>query len=128
MLAFPSMLAKACQDNFIKIPEDSKIDDWNYLEEVKNEFIHFYVFCKLQLCKPCVHGEHFDNAKIISCFSEENLQVATFAHFFEAGFKINLIAATEISMQDRIKASDDLVAWGVRERLDKMWSNYFGVY
>lgn len=83
MIASASMLIPAAQNAGMKCPEDLDNKD---LEKIKGDFPHFYAFCILQLCRPVrYHGEHHDNAKLISQISVERVMEMSIDDYIKAG-------------------------------------------
>lgn len=79
MLMTPTLLIDASEQAGIKVPKD--VYDFPVVD-----FPHFDVFCKLQLNRPCTLGEHWDNAKVIAQFSEEEIKQLTVSQAISAGF------------------------------------------
>jgi hypothetical protein len=80
MMAFPSMLVRAAEEARMKVPDDP--NDFN-----AEEFPHFQCFCSLQLCRPITWGEHWENAKVIAGFTEDEIKAATLETFIERGLQ-----------------------------------------
>lgn len=75
------MLTAAAQLAGMKVPPDP--DDFD-----PEKFPHFHVFCLLQLSRPVrVHGEHWNNAKVIADIPEDKLRTMTLGDFIEAGLE-----------------------------------------
>lgn len=82
MIVFPSMLIKAAKEVNMAVPEPVPED----IDSIKDDYPHFFVFCQVQLCRSLVYwGEHFDNAKVIMKFSEEEIMEITLDDLFNAG-------------------------------------------
>lgn len=81
MLAFPSMIAEAATKAGIKVPEDPD-SDFN-----RAEFPHFIVFCTVQLARPIQWGEHWDNAKVVAQFSDDEIKKATLEDLLARGLR-----------------------------------------
>lgn len=81
MMIFPGMLIEAAKRAGIKVPEvDVDKEDYD-----KYQFPHFGVFCNMQLNRPVVWGEHWDNAKIIATIPEDKIKDVTLSNLFELG-------------------------------------------
>jgi hypothetical protein len=87
MICHPSNLVPAAKRAGMKTPY---LPD-NY-EELKNDYIHFYIFCKLQLDRPLdwdeakwEESEH--NAKIIASIPTEEITQLTLGDLILKGFK-----------------------------------------
>jgi len=78
MMAFPGMLVGAAEKAGMKVPPDPD----NFLAE---EYLHFQVFCILQLWRPIKWGEHWENAEIIASIPEEELKTMTLEDFLDKG-------------------------------------------
>lgn len=80
MLAFDKMLIDAAKNAGIEIPSD--LDNYN-----RDQFPHWYIFCISQLGRPCPFpGCHYDNAKIISSISKDEIQKVSLSDLEEKGF------------------------------------------
>jgi hypothetical protein len=78
MLIFPQMLVAAANEASIKVPEDLENYD-------KNEFPHWFILCATQLARPMRPGEHWENAKIISNLTFEQLSTMSYDDFAAIG-------------------------------------------
>lgn len=78
MMAFPAMLIGAAEQAGIAIPPD--VDNFD-----KNQFVHFYILCQTQLCRPMDFGEHFDSAKQLAKLDAEQLKTMTVDQLEAAG-------------------------------------------
>lgn len=81
MFAFPALLVSAATDAGMPVPPDP-----NDFEDEK--YPHFSVFCAVQLGRPMVPGEHFDNAKIISGLTNEEIRTVTLEGLIAKGLRI----------------------------------------
>jgi len=82
MIAFPAMLIEPAKKAGIKIPDN--VDDYD-----KEKFAHFFVFCFAQLGQSMPYpSAHWDNAKIIASFSDEEIKLVTGKMLLEKGFAI----------------------------------------
>ncbi len=70
MMAFPGMLVGAAKKANMNVPDNP--DDYD-----QEQFPHFDVFCKVQLGRRMVPGEHWDNAEIIASISKEEIKTIT---------------------------------------------------
>lgn len=77
-MAFPEMLVGAAQHANIAVPDD--LENYN-----KEEFPHWFILCATQLCRPMQHGEHWENAKVITTLTLEQMQTMTYEDFQEIG-------------------------------------------
>lgn len=84
MLAFPSMLVGAAEAAGIKCPPDPDDEkSWK-----KEEYLHFFVFCNVQLGRSMRSpSQHWDNAKIIAALTEAECKTVTPAHLTDKGFE-----------------------------------------
>ena len=78
MLAFPGMLVSAAEKAGMKVPKNPD----NFDMEL---YPHFQILCTSQLCRPMVHGEHWENAKIIAKIPEDEIMIITFKDLRELG-------------------------------------------
>jgi len=83
MIVFPEMLIPAAKATDMKVPDE--LDD-SCLDDIKQDYPHFWVFCQIQLCRRMLNwSEHWDNAKVIAAIPEERLKAMTVADFISAG-------------------------------------------
>jgi hypothetical protein len=83
MMGFEGMLVDAAIAAGMKVPPDP--DNTPYRKE---DFPHFWVFCRLQLNRAIQWGEHWENAKVIANIPEEKLKTMTLEHFIAEGLRI----------------------------------------
>ena len=81
MIAFPMLLVNPAKEAGIKVPPD--------LEAFEAElYPHFTVFGNLQLGRPMPSpNSHFNNAKIVAQFSDEDILTATVQDFIDKGWE-----------------------------------------
>lgn len=89
MLAFPSMLLSACDEEGIPTPNDDELlgadEDVNLFRE---SHPRFFIFCLLQLGRSMDDwGEHWHNASVIGKLSDEEAMKMTPEDFRNAGFR-----------------------------------------
>lgn len=104
MLAFPSMLFKACEEAGIPHPENP--NDYS-----NDEYPHFLVFTLLQLGIPMEPGDQFYNAIVLSAFTREQIRNATPAHFYVAGFSNQDWDTTSFNSEFLESAVRDVKRW-----------------
>lgn len=80
MMAFPSMISGAAHDAGMKVPPDPDSDF------DKNEYVHFWVYCQMQLGVPVKWGNHWKNSEILAAIPEEKLKSMTASDIFDMGF------------------------------------------
>ena len=80
IMMFPEMLASVASATNMKVPEDCD----NYKP---GDFPHFQVFCNIQLGREFSHGEHFNNAEIISKISDDEIRNVTLEDLIELGIE-----------------------------------------
>lgn len=78
MLAYPSMLVPAAKAANMKVPHNPD----RYKAE---NYPHFDVFCKLQLCRRMQPTEHWENAKVIAAVPDDKIRTMTLGDFVDAG-------------------------------------------
>jgi hypothetical protein len=83
MMVFPGMLTPAAKEVGMKMPAD--LGKGYSIEDFKEEYPHFYVFCVVQLCRSMRFGEQFDNAKIIQEIPEDEIMKVTLAELLNKG-------------------------------------------
>jgi len=84
MIAFPELLIEPANRAGIPTP-----DDVTRYEEYAELYPHFFVFCQMQLGSPMPYPSvHFDNAKIIAMFTEEDFFTLTDQDIINHGFQI----------------------------------------
>ncbi len=108
MLAFPSMLIGPAVAAGIKTPID--VDAYD-----RDKFIHFYIFCWLQLCRPMkYYYEHWDNAKVLAKFDEVQVRTSSPLHYILAGFTgLEYTPGDPDFAEEEKKALADLKEWGI---------------
>lgn len=83
MLAFPGMLIDAAVSAGMAVPPEEQVDEMKF--DV-NLYPHFFVFCMIQLARPVAyHGEHWENAKVISSVPESDIRRVTLDNLIEKG-------------------------------------------
>jgi len=107
MLCYPSMLVGPAKDAGMETPEDPE-DFSSY------DYPHFQVFCVLQLGWSMRPGAHFDNAKVIAKFSEEQVRSVGKMHFFLAGFETSELV--DIEVEAKCKIIKELREWGILDK------------
>lgn len=85
MMCFESMLITAAQKAGMKVPPDKLLDKNEEESFKKEEYPHFFIYCRLQLGRPIVWGEHWENAEIIAKVPEEKLMKMTLEDFLVLG-------------------------------------------
>lgn len=80
MLIYPTMIKKAACDAGMEVPPDVNKD---YDRE---KYLHWHVYCTLQLGVPVTWGNHWKNAKIIAKIPVEKLKEMTYQDFKDLGF------------------------------------------
>ena len=92
MLAFPGMLVSAAQKAGINVPPtlDGTAEKavTESVEDYKEHFPHFYVFCMVQLCQPMVMGEQWDNARVVASVPTEDIKSVTVLDLIARGLSI----------------------------------------
>jgi hypothetical protein len=84
MITFPEILKAPANKAGIQMP-----DDVSRYEEYAELYPHFFVFCRMQLGSPMPYPSvHFDNAKIIALFTEEDFLTLTYEDIVNHGFQI----------------------------------------
>lgn len=78
MIVFPEMLVEAARQAKMKVPADPE----NYDQK---KYLHWHVFCAIQLCRSTRPGEHWDNAKIIAKLPVKRVMNITLAELLELG-------------------------------------------
>ena len=86
MIVFPQMLSNAAEQAGMKIPPSLGDKDFD-VEACREAFPHFFVFCCVQLGRPCRHGEHFENAKVIARLTDEQIVSVTLKQLIELGLE-----------------------------------------
>lgn len=85
MIVFPSMIAEAAERAGMKVPPN--VDNVNFEpDSCKEEYPHFFAYCCLQLCRPIIWGNHWQNAEIIAKVPEDKLKTMTEQDFRNLGF------------------------------------------
>jgi hypothetical protein len=113
MLAFPSMLFPACKEAGISYPENA---DENIVRE---DYPHFHTFCALQLGKRMTAGSQFINAKIVACFTEEQIKLAFYSHFYLAGFDFcGELNESDFKPEELEQSKKDLIEWDVTGKVE----------
>lgn len=79
MLIFESQLLGAAKGAGMRVPDDTE----NFSI---HDYPHFKVFCCTQLQRPMVHGEHWDNAKVIMKFSEDEIKLVSLHDLIQKGY------------------------------------------
>ena len=80
MMAFPGMLIGAAKEAGMKAPKDPDNFD-------RDKYPHFFVFCKVQLCRPMQFGEHFENARLIASIDDDNIRRMTLTQLLALGLR-----------------------------------------
>lgn len=84
MIAFPELLKKPAERAGILTPDDA-----TRFEEYAELYPHFFVFCRMQLGSPMPYPSvHYDNARIIAMFEEEDFLTLTDEDIINHGFQV----------------------------------------
>lgn len=89
MIAFPVMLVPAAEKAGMSVPPNLEGEEES-LDDFKEEFPHFFVFCMTQLCRPMRSlGEHWGNAEVIASIPDEEIREVTIDALIDKGFSIS---------------------------------------
>ena len=80
MIVFPSMIAEAAAEAGMKVPVDPEA------EYDPAKFMHWHVYCSVQLGCPVTWGNHWENAKIIAKIPDKKIKKITYGQLVELGF------------------------------------------
>jgi len=88
MIAFPGMLLEPARQAGMATPSAPRWDGED-LESIKDEFPHFYVFCRLQLGRSMSSwNEHWENAEVIADIPEDELKQMDPMDFIRRGVQL----------------------------------------
>lgn len=85
MLVYPFSLIPAAKEAGMACP-DEEVANMSEVEEAKDSYPHFFVYCMLQLCRPITWGNHWHNAEIIAAVPAEQLKTMSEQDFRNLGF------------------------------------------
>lgn len=77
-MIYPSMLVEAAAKAGMDVPPNPADFD-------AKKYPRFDIFCKVQLCRPIIWGEHWDNAKVVARIPEEKLATVTLQDLIDDG-------------------------------------------